>query len=82
MACTVAVESVIVDHYNNQLRLLMEDPVKNKELLDVIGKFRDEEQEHHDTGIVQGAEETPLYDAFTQVIKLGCKGAIWLSERI
>lgn len=30
MACTVAVESVIVDHYNDQLRALMADPVANK----------------------------------------------------
>lgn len=30
MACTVAVETVIVDHYNDQLRQLMEDPNTDK----------------------------------------------------
>lgn len=50
MACTVAVETVIVEHYNDQLRTLLEDPQINKELMEVITKFRDEEQEHHDTG--------------------------------
>lgn len=30
MACTVAVETVIVEHYNDQLRQLMEEPVVNK----------------------------------------------------
>ncbi|XP_050305372.1 5-demethoxyubiquinone hydroxylase, mitochondrial isoform X2 [Anthonomus grandis grandis] len=50
MACTVAVETVIVDHYNDQLRTLLEDPEHNKELMEIITKFRDEEQEHHDTG--------------------------------
>lgn len=50
MACTVAVETVIVEHYNDQLRTLLEDPQTNKELMEVITKFRDEEQEHHDTG--------------------------------
>lgn len=50
MACTVAVETVIVEHYNDQLRTLLEDPETNKELMEVITKFRDEEQEHHDTG--------------------------------
>jgi Ubiquinone biosynthesis protein COQ7 len=30
MACTVAVESVIVDHYNEQLRALMSDPAANR----------------------------------------------------
>nr|CAD7257231.1 unnamed protein product [Timema shepardi] len=82
MACTVAVESVIVDHYNDQLRTLMSDPEKNKELLDIIQKFRDDEQEHHDTGLEQGAEQTPFYNAFTEVIKLGCKVAINISKVI
>lgn len=37
MACTVAVEESISDHYNNQIRTLMEeDPEKYKELLQVF----------------------------------------------
>ncbi|KAK7464611.1 hypothetical protein BaRGS_00037850 [Batillaria attramentaria] len=60
MACTVAVEDVIGDHYNSQIRELMEDdPELHKDLL-----------------------EAPFYKAMSQVIKVGCKGAIWLSERI
>lgn len=31
MACTVAVETVIVEHYNDQLRKLMDDPLMNKD---------------------------------------------------
>ena len=54
MACTVAVESVITDHYNDQIRNLLEikDTLSDeeKEILDVITKCRDEEMEHHDTG--------------------------------
>lgn len=80
MACTVAVETVIVEHYNDQLRTLMNDPNTNKELLETITKFRDEEQEHHDTGIDQGAEQAPFYRAFSEVIKLGCKAAIEISK--
>lgn len=80
MACTVAVESVIVEHYNDQIRELLNDPEANKELLETITKFRDEEQEHHDTGIDHGAEQTPFYEAFTNVIKLGCKAAIAISK--
>lgn len=30
MACTVAVETVIVEHYNDQLRQLMDKPVVDK----------------------------------------------------
>lgn len=84
MACTVAVETVIVEHYNDQLRQLMETPGadKEKELLDIITKFRDEEQEHHDCGIEHGAQQAPFYDALTNVIKFGCKTAIKISEKI
>jgi len=82
MACTVAVESAITDHYNNQIRELMVADGDNKELLAVIKKCRDEEQEHHDTGIEHEAEKAPAYDLLTNVIKVGCKSAIWLSERV
>lgn len=37
MACTVAVEESIANHYNNQIRMLMEeDPEKYEELLQVM----------------------------------------------
>lgn len=81
MACTVAVETVIVEHYNDQLRNLMENSdTVDKELLETIKTFRDEEQEHHDTGIEHGAEQAPFYEALTQIIKLGCKTAISISK--
>ncbi|XP_012258636.2 5-demethoxyubiquinone hydroxylase, mitochondrial [Athalia rosae] len=84
MACTVAVETVIVEHYNEQLRALMETNKGdvNKELMETIRKFRDEEQEHHDTGIDYGAEQAPFYQALTNVIKAGCKTAISISKVI
>lgn len=46
----VAVETAIVDHYNDQLQALMCDP--DKELFETIKKFWDEEQEHHDCDIL------------------------------
>ncbi|KAL0134644.1 hypothetical protein PUN28_001442 [Cardiocondyla obscurior] len=83
MACTVAVETVIVEHYNDQLRVLMENSDSvDKEILETIKKFRDEEQEHHDTGIGHGAEQAPFYQALTNVIKCGCKTAISISKVI
>ncbi|CAG9768664.1 unnamed protein product [Ceutorhynchus assimilis] len=82
MACTVAVETVIVEHYNDQLRTLLEDPEANKELMEVITKFRDEEQEHHDTGIDHGAEQAPYYTFLSDIIKSGCKVAITISKII
>ncbi|XP_059172359.1 5-demethoxyubiquinone hydroxylase, mitochondrial-like [Physella acuta] len=83
MACTVAVEDVIGDHYNSQIRQLVEDnPEKHKELLEIVKKFRDEELHHHDVGLENDAEKAPFYKALTEAIKIGCKGAIWISEKI
>ncbi|KAK8381590.1 hypothetical protein O3P69_018582 [Scylla paramamosain] len=83
MACTVAVESVITDHYNSQLRELINlGEEENKELIEVIKKFRDDEMDHHDTGLANDAEQAPAYTALSNVIKTGCKAAVWLSERI
>ncbi|CAK9299807.1 unnamed protein product [Gordionus sp. m RMFG-2023] len=91
MACTVAVESVISQHYNNQIRELMEleeeettisIDADDKELINIIKRFRDEEMEHHDTGLEHEAEKAPFYNNFTNVIKLGCKAAIFVAERI
>jgi len=83
MACTVAVEATITEHYNNQIRELMKlDEVEHKELIHYIQKFRDEEQEHHDTGLAEGAEQTPGYALLSNFIKTGCKAAIWISERV
>ncbi|XP_011831491.1 PREDICTED: ubiquinone biosynthesis protein COQ7 homolog [Mandrillus leucophaeus] len=83
MACTVAVEESIAHHYNNQIRKLMEeDPEKYEELLQVIKKFRDEELEHHDTGLEHDAELAPAYAVLKSVIQAGCKVAIYLSERL
>lgn len=82
MACTAAVETVITDHYNDQIRQLMANPEENAELLDLIRRFRDDEMNHHDTAIANQAEEAAFYRTFSQVIKLGCKAAIKISERI
>ncbi|XP_004705804.1 5-demethoxyubiquinone hydroxylase, mitochondrial isoform X1 [Echinops telfairi] len=82
MACTVAVEESISHHYNNQIRTLMEEgPEKYEELLQVIKKFRDEELEHHDTGLEHDAELAPAYTLLKRAIQAGCSAAIYLSER-
>ncbi|KAK7112785.1 5-demethoxyubiquinone hydroxylase, mitochondrial-like [Littorina saxatilis] len=83
MACTVAVEDAIGDHYNSQIRELMEDdPEVHKDLLEMLKKFRDEELHHLETGLEHDAEKAPFYKGLTQVIKVGCQGAIWVSEKI
>ncbi len=79
MACTVAVEKVIGEHYNDQLALLEDD---HKELKKIISKFRDDELEHHDIGIEHDAENAPGYKIMTKVIELGCKTAIAISKKV
>ncbi len=79
MACTVAVEEVISDHYADQAMRLGEDEA---ELKQTIEEFRADEIGHRDIGLENNAEEMPGYTPFTTAIKAGTRLAIWLSERI
>jgi demethoxyubiquinone hydroxylase (CLK1/Coq7/Cat5 family) len=46
----------------SQLRDLLEkNPEKHTELLEVIQKFRDDEMEHHDTGLKHDAEKVIIH---------------------
>ncbi len=78
MACTVAVESVITAHYNQQLDGDAVDPALDA----TIAKFRDEEMEHHAIGLQHEAEQAPLYQPLTAAICGICKAAIALSSRL
>jgi ubiquinone biosynthesis monooxygenase Coq7 len=79
MACTVAVEEAIDEHYRAQTESLgAEEP----ELRQTIETFRQEELEHRDIGLAHDAESTPGYRVLSALIKTGCKVAIALSERI
>lgn len=79
MACTVAVEEVIDEHYAGQAEQLGEDQA---ELKDTIETFRQEELEHRDIGLQHGAEEAPGYELLSGAVKAGSRLAIWLSERL
>lgn len=57
MACTEAVETVISDHYNDQLRMLHEEKYSDfKELRAQIKKNRDDEIEHLEKSQEEGAK--------------------------
>jgi len=79
MACTVAVEKVIGEHYREQQNLLEDD---EKELKKTIAKFEKDELEHHDIGLEHDAENAPGYKVMTKVIEIGCKAAIAISKKI
>eukprot|EP00761_Pharyngomonas_kirbyi_P013653 gb/GECH01013682.1/.p1 GENE.gb/GECH01013682.1/~~gb/GECH01013682.1/.p1 ORF type:complete len:212 (+),score=59.61 gb/GECH01013682.1/:1-636(+) len=81
MACHAAVEDVISEHYNDQLRDLNETEVSDEELKKTVKQFRDEELGHYHIGIEQGAEKATGYDTLYGAIQTGCRVAIWLSKR-
>lgn len=78
MACTVAVESVITRHYDEQIA---QPEVVGPELQKTLQQFRDEEMEHHDLGLTHDAEQAPFYQLLTGSIRAMCKAAIRLSAR-
>ena len=94
MACTEAVETEIGEHYNNQVRelLLWAEEAKQQgaerlgeeleALLEDVRRIRDEELEHLDHAVEEHAKEANPYELLTGVIRAGCRGAIWVSERV
>lgn len=78
MACTVAVEEVIDEHYARQAEQLGPDEAALKE---TIEEFRATEAEHRATGLVHEAEQAPGYPLLAGLIKAGSRTAIWLAER-
>ncbi|KAI9797163.1 MAG: hypothetical protein M1835_001836 [Candelina submexicana] len=93
MACTEAVETEIGGHYNGQVRVLlewmkqMEDRGEEigeeiTELVGTIRRIRDDELEHLDTAVENDAKKAEGYGLLTNVVRSGCKAAIWVSERV
>lgn len=83
MACTVAVERVITQHYNDQIReILSEGDVKESQyILDKFSEFRDDEQHHHDIAMdEQGTSEE--HSNLTKAIDAVCKVSIKIAEKV
>jgi len=78
-ACTEAVEDVIEKHYARQSEALdgLDDGLKS-----LVDRFREEELAHRDTAVAQGAHGAPGYPVLSALIKLGCRAAIRISEKI
>ena len=81
MACTAAIETEIDKHYSDQLDELAESDA-DPELAEMIHEFREEEREHRDAALAAGAEQAPAYPLLSGAIRLGCRAAIKLAERI
>ncbi|KAI0474285.1 ubiquinone biosynthesis protein COQ7-domain-containing protein [Xylaria cf. heliscus] len=93
MACTEAVETEIGEHYNNQIRTLLEMfeqweaegyevSDEFQDLISTLRRIRDEELEHLDHAVEHDAKEARPYWLLTSIIRAGCRGAIWTSERV
>ena len=81
MACTAAVEEEIDRHYSAQLDALAETGT-DPELAAMVEDFREDEREHRDAALAAGAERAPAYPLLSGAIRLGCRLAIRLSERV
>jgi len=79
MACTVAIETEIDLHYQDQIEQLADS---DAELAEAVAEFRAEEVEHRDSALAAGAEQAPAYPLLSGAIRLGCRVAIGLSKRI
>ena len=79
MACTVAVENVIAEHYAEQAAQLGDD---ERDLRETITRFRGDELHHRDVSLAHGAENAPAYPVLTAAVSAGTRLAIWLSKKI
>jgi ubiquinone biosynthesis monooxygenase Coq7 len=79
MACTEAIETEIDRHYTRQLEQLGD---RDPELSALVGEFRDDERAHRDVATAAGARRAPGYPLLSGAIRLGCRLAIRLSERV
>lgn len=79
MACTVAVEEVIDEHYARQAEALRHtDP----DLCAVVEEFREDELAHHREALAHGAGEAPGFPVLSGAVKSASRLAIWLSTRL
>jgi ubiquinone biosynthesis monooxygenase Coq7 len=79
-SCTEAVETVIEEHYGDQVTELRD--AGEDELAAKMAKFQEEEVAHKDLAAAEGAAEAPGYPILSAVIRTGCRLAIRISEKI
>lgn len=80
-ACTIAVEEVIVEHYQEQIDFLKELP-EHSDLQKTIEKFQAEEEQHKEIACENGGREARGYNNIEKIIKILTKTAIKISKKI
>ena len=81
MACTEAVEEVIDKHYSEQIEEL-DKSGQEESLLNSLKEFHADEVEHEMIAKKELDETSTALNIFKNLIKIGCKGAIKVSEKI
>ena len=81
MACTIAVEEVIGEHYQAQVEALHAAD-QEPELKETLARFRDEELEHRDIARDHKGEEATAYPVLRKVIQTGCRTALKIAEKL
>ena len=66
----------ILGKRKNRIGLLLE------ELVQTLRRIRDEELEHLDHAVENDAKEARPYDLLVNVVRLGCRAAIKISQRV
>ncbi|KAF8163018.1 COQ7 protein [Crassisporium funariophilum] len=85
MACTEAVETVIGEHYDDQLKELDSFSSTHPSLAllkGIIREFRDDELEHLDTAIANFSQRAPAHALLSSLVGAGCKVAIEVCKRV
>ncbi|MEM7279144.1 MAG: demethoxyubiquinone hydroxylase family protein [Pseudomonadota bacterium] len=78
MACTWALESVVIDHLENQLVYLASK--RDTEAYQAVESILEDEQNHHDTGLNEGGKNI-LFTPFHFVISLYTEGVVRFGMR-
>ena len=80
-ACTIVVEEIIVDHYQEQIDALSScaelQPLKN-----VIEAFKRDEDHHKELAIANGGRDSEYYPGLEKIIKAITNTAIKISKKI
>lgn len=80
-ACTIAVEEIIIDHYQDQIDSMMQTH-ENKPLMEIIEQFKKEENDHKKIAEQAGGRETIKFNTLEKAVKIITKAAIKLSTKI
>ena len=90
MTCTTAVEEVIDEHYQEQIKTLEKEEIfldgsEKKEVANLkkkIAQFREEELEHRDIGYEKNAADLVCFAPLSAFIKCSVRLAIAVSKRV